>query len=84
MKIIKDYEPDKVNLPSEVTTSQLVSVHMLYNHMITHDFEACKVAMVTVQLQMFNCSSSKLDVLIDTTKKTDRLVESVYSVYHLK
>lgn len=72
VKIIKDYEPDKVNLPSEVTTSQLVSVHMLYNHMITHDFEACKVAMVTVQLQMFNCSSSKLDVLIDTTKKTDR------------
>ena len=72
MRIIKDVEPDSAPLPAETTLTQLVKAHLQYDAIVMHDFTRSRVAMVTVQLQLYNCSDANLQVEINTSKRLDR------------
>ncbi|XP_071092381.1 trafficking protein particle complex subunit 8-like isoform X2 [Haliotis cracherodii] len=71
LKFIRDVEPETEPQPSPEVTTKLVSYSFLHQLDSTHDFNK-GLCIVPVTLKLQNHTNTSVDILVDTSKSSDR------------
>ncbi|XP_041376116.1 trafficking protein particle complex subunit 8-like isoform X2 [Gigantopelta aegis] len=72
LKFMRDLEPQTKSQPSLEVTTKLISFSFVHDQTVQHNFSK-GICVVPVTLKLQNQSETAVDILVDTSKSSDRL-----------